>query len=155
MDNNKKEAKVDLQTVELLHEFVKRRFNTSLDTIDKLDQKLVTLISVDAIIISILFSTIVFNNKLCLSIAMGVILLSLSLGVWGYIPKSVYDEDPEATWKDYYSFKYNKAIEQLTSNLVDTYKKNEHVRAIKVKRIEWGFYTLLAGLIFMLISKLI
>jgi len=153
--NNKNETGVDLKTVELLHEFVKRRFITSLDTIDKLDQKLVTLISADAIIISILLSTRLFNDKLCFYISIGFILLSLVLGVCGYVPKGAYDEDPKETWEDYYSFKYNKAIKQLTSNLVDACNKNMHVAVIKGNLIEWGFYTLLAGIIFLLINKLI
>ena len=78
MDNNKKETEADLKTIDLLHELVRRRFTTSLDTIDKLDQKLVTLISVDAIIISILFPTALFNNKACFYVAVGFIVLSHS-----------------------------------------------------------------------------
>lgn len=90
MDNNKKETEADLKTIDLLHELVRRRFTTSLDTIDKLDQKLVTLISVDAIIISILFPTALFNNKACFYVAVGFIVLSLSFSEFADILLKVF-----------------------------------------------------------------
>lgn len=155
MENNEEKSKVDIKTVEILHELVKRRFATSLDTIDKLDQKLITLISVDAIVISILFTTVPANNEACFYVAAGFIILSLILGIYGYTPKNVYGEDPKATWKDYYNYKYEEAINQITSNLVEAYNKNSPIIEEKAKFITYGFYALFAGIVILFVAKLI
>lgn len=154
MENNEEKPKVDVKTVEILHELVKRRFATSLDTIDKLDQKLITLISVDAIVISILFTNTPFYNKACFYIAAGFIILSLVLGICGYTPKNVYGEDPKATWKDYYNYKYEEAINQITSNLVEAYNRNSPIIEEKAKFITYGFYALFAGIVILFVAKL-
>ena len=155
MKNNEEKSKIDIKTIEILHELVKRRFATSLDTIDKLDQKLITLISVDAIIISILLSTKSVNNKACFYVATGFIILSLIIGICGYTPKNVYGEDPKATWEDYYHYEYAEAINQITSNLVKAYSKNNSIIEEKAKFITYGFYALFTGIVILFVTKLI
>jgi hypothetical protein len=154
MDSNGNKTEIETKTLELLHDFANGSFITSLDIIDKLDQKLVTLISVDGIIISILFSISSFSNKLFFYICICFIFSSLVLGVCGYIPKSIYAVDTYKTWVDYYGYKYDRAIAQLTSNLVEAWKRNKHIADIKGSIIAWGFFTLVAGIVFLFIDKI-
>jgi hypothetical protein len=55
MSTKESEQQLDMRTVELLYNFAKESFTNYLDTIDKLDQKIVTLISLDGLIISLIF----------------------------------------------------------------------------------------------------
>ncbi len=102
MDNNEENIKLDIKTLEFLNELANASLITSIDLVDKLDQKLITLISTDAIIVSILFTVnlINYNGKVLFYISTVFILASLIIGVCEYIPKNVYVIDPDKTWVD-------------------------------------------------------
>ena len=157
MDNNEENIKLDIKTSEFLNELANASLITSIDLVDKLDQKLITLISTDAIIVSILFTVnlINYNGKVLFYISTVFILASLIIGVCGYIPKNVYVIDPDKTWVDYYSYNYDKAIAQVTSNLVEAWKKNRHNANVKGTTISWAFITLVTGIVSLIITIIV
>lgn len=154
MSIKRDELELDLKTIELLHNFAKESLTTYLDTIDKLDQKIVTLISLDGIIISLIFSFGANYGNLLFYICITFIFSSMLIGILGYIPKKAYIVDPIKTCQDYYKYKYNDAISKITSNFVEASKRNRNVMETKNHFIISGFWTLLLGLVFFIITKL-
>jgi hypothetical protein len=154
MDTKESEQQLDTRTIELLYNFAKESFATYLDIIDKLDQKIFTLISLDGIIISLIFSFGANYRNLLFYICIAFIFSSMLIGILGYIPKKAYIVDPIKICQDYYRYKYNDAISHITSNLVEASRRNRNVVETKHRFTILGFLTLLLGLAFFIITKL-
>jgi hypothetical protein len=154
MDTKESEQQLDTRTIELLYNFAKESFATYLDIIDKLDQKIFTLISLDGIIISLIFPFGANYRNLLFYICIAFIFSSMLIGILGYIPKKAYIVDPIKICQDYYRYKYNDAISQITSNLVEASRRNRNVVETKHRFTILGFLTLLLGLAFFIITKL-
>jgi hypothetical protein len=153
MSTKESEQQLDMRTVELLYNFAKESFTNYLDTIDKLDQKIVTLISLDGVIISLIFSFGANYRNFLFYISIFFIFISMLLGILGYMPRKVYIVDPIKTCQDYYKYNYNDAISHISSNLVEVSRRNQNVIERKKWFIIFGFWALLISLVLFTITK--
>jgi hypothetical protein len=158
METEKEDSKtkLDPETLQFLYNFVEKNHALLIDNIDKLDQKIANLIAATAITISILTYNVfsgVFVIEL-LSILGGIlIIISFVIGIKGYFPKAVSTNDPKKTWDSYFNYSYDKACEQVTSNLTATFDKNVKLINAKAKFIKLQLVTLIIGILFIFISK--
>ncbi len=150
----------NLKTVEKIYEFTLKEFHNVFDYLDKIDQKLATIISVDAVIASILLPNEFFEKSGVLGVKnflllLGLILIIISMGVCirGYLVRDFNFIDTEKTLGDYREREYSEAISEMAGKLAKAHKDNLKILNKKVRWMNAGFLFLIAGIILILVSK--
>ncbi len=150
-----------LRTVEHIYELALKEFHNVFDYLDRIDQKLATIISVDAVIASILLPNefldrngfISPKNILLLS-GLIFVVISMAVCIRGYLERDFAYIDIEKMLKDYSGKEYGSATFEIARKLASMHKKNLATLKAKVRWMNTGFLFLLLGIVLILISKI-
>jgi len=146
---------IDTKNIEFFQNLSREKFNFLMDSIDKLDQKFTTLFSVNAVIISVIFSLNRFQQNTLFFIGLTLIIVTLIIAVLGYVPKALLDIDIEKFWNENYGGKYGDTIAEITSHIIAAYTKNRKVQDKKSEFVRLAFIFSLAGIILIILGQII
>ncbi len=145
-------------TLKVVIDTIEKQFTTLWKTSDNLDAKAINIMGFNGIIVSIVFSNysdMVLNQLLFI---MGIALLLSALLPLIYSAKSYkfrYDPNPKGLYKIYKDNKkgkYNKDLEDIIPNLLESHENNLEIIKKKAKMMNWGLCLTYAGLIFFVLS---
>jgi sugar phosphate permease len=154
-EEERENENIDIENIKFLHNLSKEKFNLLMDSVDKLDQKFVTLFSVDVVVLSIIFSLNRSQQKPLFFAGITLITVAIIIAVLGYRPKTFTDIDIETCWEDYFNSKHEETIVKITSNIVLSYTKNRIVQDKKANYIRLAFIFSLSGIIIIILSQMV
>ncbi len=145
-------------TLKVVIDTIEKQFTTLWKTSDNLDAKAISIMGINGIIISIVFSNymnMVLNQLLFI---IGIVFLSSTLLPLIYSEKSYkfrYDPNPRGlykVYKDNEKGKCNKDLGDIIPNLLESHENNLEIIKKKTKMINWGLCLTYVGLIFFVLS---
>ncbi|MCR4433669.1 MAG: hypothetical protein NUV70_06445 [Caldiserica bacterium] len=146
---------MESKNVEFFQNLSREKFNFLMDSIDKLDQKFTTLFSVNAVIISVIFSLNRFQQNTLFFIGLSFFIVTLIIAVLGYVPKTFLDIDIEKFWDENYGGKYKDTIAEITSHIIAAYTKNRKVQDKKSEYVRLAFTFSLTGILLIILGQII
>jgi hypothetical protein len=149
--------KISKSSSTIIFDIIEKRIKYLWDSSDRIDDKASTLIGFEGVIISILFSTYSLVKPSVTTFITGVIFLfiSLFLAILSIKPYEFrMDPKPRGLYEDYMGKKAEDTLEVITVNIIDSFEENEKINHKKAKLLNFGFYSLLFSLIFIILSIL-
>jgi len=150
----KEKENIDLKNIEFFQHLSREKFNFLMDSIDKLDQKFTTIFSVNAVILSIIFSLNRFQQNLLFFFGLASIIIALLIAFLGYVPKGLLEIDLNVWWNENYGEKYKDTISEITSHIIAAYTQNKKVLSKKAKFVNLAFIFSLAGIFCIILSQI-
>lgn len=153
MEKNANSKLGDIKNSEFLYKVISERINIEFQAQDAKDNKASLLLMFSSTLFSIIFS---FSRMDIYSI-IGLINLYISI-IFAYLAYRIKlwrrDPDPVNLWYNYYDKDYKTTLEQVTANIVESYKEvKEQDR--KALYINVGYVFLLIGLGILIFGKLV
>ena len=143
----------DIKNSEFLYKVISERINMEFQAQDAKDNKASLLLMFSSTLFSIIFSF----SKIDIYSIIGLINLYISI-IFAYLAYRIKlwrrDPDPVNLWYNYYDKDYKTTLEQVTTNIVESYKEvKEQDR--KALYINVGYVFLLIGLGILILGKLV
>lgn len=156
---NKGNTKNNLRTIETVYQITWDKFNRLLELFDKSNvQRAATLFSFGAVILSIVFSIYLREDIIFSLFLIGVLLIfgSLLMSLIAIVSwRFRGDPEPKALFDNFLEEDYETVLRQVTSNLIEAYEYNKEKIQIRGAFVDWGFITIILGLISLALSILI
>lgn len=147
----------NLKNIEFIYHLVKDRLESEFNAIDIKNQKTGTIIGFNSVVLSITLSYY-SNVNLSYLYYVGIILLFLSI-IKSFLAYRVTgyrrDPEPKPLWEGYHGKDYKETLEQIITNLVESFNETREKSKRKDMLINLSLIFSISGLLFIFCSIII